>query len=95
MVPVRMRAATALARSSDPDSTEPERPYAESLAMRTASSSPSCAMTTSTGPKISSWASREELSRPATTVGSIQKPSWSITWPPVANVPPSSSASRR
>ena len=35
------------------------------------------------------------LSRPATTVGSTQKPSWSMTWPPVAKVPPSSTASRR
>ena len=57
-------------------------------------------MTTSTGPKTSSWASREELSSPAITVGSIQNPpesSPSLDWtfPPVANVPPSSSASRR
>ncbi|CAB4726156.1 unannotated protein [freshwater metagenome] len=63
--------------------------------MRTASSSPSWAMTTSTGPKISSCARREELSRPATTVGWIQKPSWSMTEPPVAKVPPSSIASLR
>ena len=92
---MRIRRATALARSRSPESTEPERPYADSLAIRTASSSPSCGITTSTGPKISSWASREVLSRPATTVGSIQKPSCSMTWPPVAKVPPSSSASRR
>src|SRR5699024_5879266 len=96
-VPVRIRAATPLARSADPLSTDPERPYDESLAMRTASSSPSCAMTTSTGPKISSRAARAVLSNPAITVGSTQNPaSVSVdTRPPVANLPPSSVAMSR
>src|SRR5699024_10605492 len=89
-VPVRIRSATLLARSADPLSTDPDRPYGESLAIRTASSSPSCAMTTSTGPKISSRAARAVLSSPATTVGSTQKPASvsADTVPPVANLPP-------
>ena len=52
----------------------PDSPYGESLAIRTASSSPSCAITMSTGPKISSRATRALLSSPAMTVGSMKKP---------------------
>ena len=46
--------------------------------MRTASSSPSCAMTVSTGPKISSRATLALLSSPAMTVGSMKKPGVAI-----------------
>src|SRR5437764_465409 len=49
--PARTRRATASERSSDPDETMPASPYLLSLAMRTASSSSSKAMTTRTGPK--------------------------------------------
>ena len=45
-------------------------------------------MTTSTGPKISSWARRLALSTSANSVGSTQNPSRSIGWPPVATSHP-------
>jgi hypothetical protein len=40
-MPVRMRRATASARSGSPLHTDPDSPYGESLAMATAASSPS------------------------------------------------------
>src|SRR5215831_5808770 len=54
--PARMRRATRCARASSFDHTAPARPYTESLAMRTASSSSWYGMIESTGPKISSCA---------------------------------------
>ena len=57
-------------RSSEPAVTAPDSPYIVSFAMRTASSSSSYGMTTSTGPKISSWAIVERASTSANSVGS-------------------------
>ena len=96
-VPTRIRAAMPAARSASAENTVPDRPYGESLAMRTASSSPSWAMTVSTGPKISSRATLALLSRPAITVGSMKKPVSRSAGrpPPHANVPPSSIAESR
>ena len=75
----------------------PDKPNGESLAMRTASSSPSWAMTVSTGPKISSRATLALLSRPAMTVGSMKNPVSRSAGlpPPQANVPPSAIAESR
>ena len=69
-----MRRATALARSRSPEVIAPDSPYFESLAMRTASSSSSNGIITSTGPKISSWAMVIELSTSAKIVGSTNQP---------------------
>ncbi|SKV57184.1 Uncharacterised protein [Mycobacteroides abscessus subsp. abscessus] len=93
-VPTRSRDATCAERSSSPPNTVPDSPYGESLAIRTASSSPSCAITTSTGPKISSRATRAALVKPATTVGSTKKPRSlpSGRPPPQAKEPPSATA---
>ena len=69
MNPARSRRATASERSSDPDITLPASPYGLSLAIRTASSSSSYGMTTSTGPKISSCAIVMVLSTSVKSVG--------------------------
>ncbi len=50
---------------------EPERPYGVSFASRIASSSVSNGMTTTTGPKISSWAMRISERTLSKTVGSM------------------------
>ncbi len=71
-VPVRMRRATAIARSSLALSTIPERPYCELFAIRTASSSSSYGMTARTGPKISSCAIVASGSTSTNNVGSTK-----------------------
>ena len=53
---------------------EPDRPYSESLASRTASSSSSNARTDTTGPKISSRQCRSAPVWDSRTVGGYQKP---------------------
>jgi len=90
-VPTRSRAATLAARSGSAENTVPLSPYGESLAMRTASSSPSWGITVSTGPKISSRATRASLVSPAITVGSMKNPLSRSAGrpPPQANRPPS------
>src|SRR5258707_15393223 len=65
MLPVRTRRATRRPRAGSPAHTPPENPYGESLATATASSSSSQGMRQSTGPKISSRATRMELSTSA------------------------------
>jgi hypothetical protein len=52
--PERIRRATAIPRSASAVHTLAPRPKRVSLAIRTASSSPSAAITVATGPKISS-----------------------------------------
>src|SRR4051794_19766535 len=74
MVPVRMRRATARARSTSVPTTAPDRPNSELLAMATASSSPSCGITARTGPNTSSWAMVESWSTPTSTLGSTRNP---------------------
>ena len=69
IVPVRIRRATAMARSSSALYTAPDRPKIELLAMRAASSSPSWGMTASTGPNASSCAISLSGSTPASRVG--------------------------
>ena len=56
MLPVSKARATRSARPTSRVQIEPERPYCESLAMRTPSSSESNGITATTGPKISSRA---------------------------------------
>jgi hypothetical protein len=68
-VPVRIRRAISRPFSTWAVHTPPLRPYSESLAMRTASSSSSKGITTRTGPKISSRAIRMLLSTSANRVG--------------------------
>ena len=88
-----MRRATASERSSEPENTPPGSPYLLSLAMRTASSSSSNGMTTSTGPKISCWAMVMELSTSVKSVGSTHQPLANSSPegrpPPTASVAPS------
>ncbi|SHX41931.1 Uncharacterised protein [Mycobacteroides abscessus subsp. abscessus] len=90
-VPTRSRDATCAERSSSPPNTVPDSPYGESLAIRTASSSPSCAITTSTGPKISSRATREPPSATFLTVAAAS----AITARPVAVEPVNETMSTR
>ncbi len=66
-VPVRILLAISIAFGKSVVYTLPASPYAESLAMRIASSSVSKGITASTGPKISSWAMVIELSTSAKT----------------------------
>jgi hypothetical protein len=82
--PVRTRPAIRLARSGSAAHTAPASPYTVSLAIRTASSSSSKGMMTTTGPKISSWAIRMLLS-PEKTVGRTKYP---LSRPSGASGPP-------
>ena len=61
----------------------PDSPNGESFASRTASSSVSNGIRQTTGPKISSWATREALSTSASTAGRMKYPAPSGTSPPV------------
>ena len=63
--------------------------------MRIASSSVSNGMMLTTGPKISSWATREALSTSARTAGRMKKPGPSGTSPPVTCRAPSSTPDAR
>ena len=59
--PVSMPRDTRMARLISRVQTAPPRPYSLSLAMAMTSSSVLNLMTTATGPKISSWATRISL----------------------------------
>ena len=69
MTPDRMPLATRSARPMSRDQTDPDSPYGESLARRTASASSSNGMTATTGPKISSRAMRIPGVQPSKTAG--------------------------
>ena len=69
-MPVSSPSTTRSARLRSLVNTYATRPYSVSLAQRTASSSPSKAMTGATGPKISSLSRRESGGTSARTVGS-------------------------
>src|SRR5680860_50813 len=94
-VPARTRRATSNPCASSAVNTAPERPSSLSFAMRTASSSPLCAMREAIGPKISSRDTCMELSASVTSVGSKYQPRSRPAGrrPPVAIVAPSLRAS--
>ena len=69
-----MPLATRIARPRSRVQIDPESPYGESFARRTASSSVSNGMMQTTGPKISSWATRQALSTSASTAGRMKNP---------------------
>ena len=70
-----MPRATRSARPMSRVQMDPERPYAVSLAFRTASSSSSNGITATTGPKISSCHTASSVPRGSTTVAGYQNPS--------------------
>ena len=84
----------AFPRSTSALHTPPASPYTESLAIATASSSSSNGMNDTTGPKISSRATRIELTTSASTVGSTYQPFGRCGGrrPPAATRAPSSRA---
>ena len=69
-----MPLATRIARPRSRVQIEPDNPYGESFARRTASSSVSKGIRQTTGPKISSWATRHALSTLARTAGRRKNP---------------------
>ena len=84
IVPVRTARATAQARSAPRCAHRSGQTIWRIVREADASASPSWAITTSTGPKISSRAVRAALSRPVTSVGSMQNPRVAIPRTPAA-----------
>ena len=74
MTPVRMAFDTRMARPKSLVQIDPDSPYCVSLAIRIASSSVSNGIAHTTGPKISSWATRMSLRTSASTAGRRKNP---------------------